>query len=111
MVWQFWVLIGIAIASIVIALIFNKEESSKQINDTASSIFSMILGSVWLPVWLFIQWMIGLIIKQIPIEKSDEIFFDIFRYLFGIVTLIFVLIEVVKNIIVAYKAAKKRISG
>ena len=104
------VLIGIAIISVIVALKYDKAGNSKLLGETANSIFSLILSSLWLPFWLFVQWLVGIVLKVFPVDESNKIFFDVFRYVFASVTLIFVLIEVGKNIIIAFKAAKKRIN-
>jgi len=103
------VLIGIAIISVVVALRYDKEGNSKLLGETANSLFSLILSSLWLPFWLFVQWLVGIVLKVFPVDESNEIFFEVFRYVFAGVTLIFVLIEVGKNVIIAYKAAKKEL--
>jgi hypothetical protein len=107
---KLWGLVVIVVFAVIAALRYNRKESTKKIGQTASSIFSMLLSSLWLSLWVFAQWGIGKIFVEIPVDSVDQQFLDIFKYIFGIVTLIFVLIEVIKEIIVAYKSAKKEIS-
>jgi hypothetical protein len=108
--WQIWIVITIGVLSIIAALTYDKKGSSKQLGETAKSIFSMLLSSLWLPLWVFVQWIVGQILKVIPVDIVDQTFLSIFRYLFGGVTLIFVLIEVTKSIIVAFKNAQNDIN-
>jgi len=101
------VLIVIAITCVIVALVSDKKESSKQLNETAKSIFLLILSGFWLTSWLFVQWFVGSVLKEFQVDELDNLFLIIFRILFATLTLALVLIKVVKDVIVEFKAAKK----
>ncbi|MCM2285940.1 MAG: hypothetical protein NDI81_14235 [Desulfobacula sp.] len=101
-----WIPLAIAVLSLI--ALFKREEAQR-LSDAASSVFSLVVSSIWLPVWAFIQWIVGVVISTFNLGELDAQFLSIFRWLFAIVTLIYVLIEIYVNIRQAIIRAQRRI--
>lgn len=101
-----WIPVAIAVLSLV--AVFKKEEAQK-LNDAASSIFSLVLSSIWLPVWAFIQWLVGAIIGALSLDTLDSQFLLVFRWLFAAVTLFYVALEIYVSARQSLIRARRRI--
>ena len=104
------IIVPLIICILSLLILFFRKDDVQKLGDTASSILTLILSSLWLPIWIFIQWLVGQLCENIKLGSLDSILLIIFRILFALVTLCIVLIEIYTNIRITWIKSKRKLS-